>query len=130
MIFFCLCHIIIVLMLATLMKSIFWSIFFTVTEQFEERSKVEKEEKELEKKVKSMVEEYDSISSKLDSLHCPLLYCDTTMKRYLFELKTNKSILKSLRQMQGNRPSKKQLKVKDNNMFRNFSFNKTMLNLE
>jgi hypothetical protein len=37
MIFFVFCHMVIVLVLATLLKGIVWSVFSTVSSQFEER---------------------------------------------------------------------------------------------
>lgn len=48
MLFFCLCHITIVYIIATLIKGIFWEVFFTVNSTFEERDKTNKEEEERE----------------------------------------------------------------------------------
>lgn len=44
MLFFCLCHITIVYIIATLIKGIFWEVFFTVNTVFEEREHTTEEE--------------------------------------------------------------------------------------
>ena len=44
MLYFCLMHIIITYIIATLIKGIFWEVFFTVKEIFEQRDRKLKEE--------------------------------------------------------------------------------------
>lgn len=43
-VYFCCHHVIITLMTATLVRGIFWEVFFTVSEQFNERAILEREE--------------------------------------------------------------------------------------
>ena len=69
MLYFCLMHIVIVYMIATLVKGIFWEVYFTVNRIFDEReketteeiSKLEAQDKK-KKEMQEVKEEYESKS--------------------------------------------------------------------
>lgn len=59
MIFFCFMHIIIVSIISTLIKGIFWEVYFTVDRIFNERDEEHRNEREKEKEVEEKKKEID-----------------------------------------------------------------------
>jgi hypothetical protein len=67
MLFFCLMHITIVYMIATLIKGVFWEVFFTVTTMFAERKKETIEEEMKEKEINLKTAEILEINEAIEN---------------------------------------------------------------
>lgn len=67
MVFFCLMHITIVYMIATLIKGVFWEVFFTVTTIFAERKKETIEEEAKEREINQKTAEILEINEAIEN---------------------------------------------------------------
>lgn len=88
MTFFCIMHVFIVLIIATLVKGIFWEVFFTVSTTIKERNKLEvtQEAKEIEKAMK--MQEYNQINQLINNSE--VINPDSVLKRQLVENKLDR----------------------------------------
>ena len=92
--FFCLCHITIVYIIATLIKGIFWEVFLTVNEIFEDLHEEQEQEINKEEVLSKKAREINEINEAiLDSVY---LEPNTVLKRELVENKFDEEIFKKL----------------------------------
>ena len=83
MVYFCLMHIIITYVIATLVKGIFWEVYFTVDQIFYDREVQTKEEREKEEEYEQRAEEIREINEQI--VEKEYITPDTILKRELYE---------------------------------------------
>ena len=103
LLFFVLCHAVIVLVLAAVLKGIIWFVFITVSQQLGEKQRSEKSE---QVKKKQMADKVNDISEVEKSINTTSLFeYDTITKRTLFEAKADSLISQQISSQYKNRPS-------------------------
>ena len=83
MVYFCLMHIIITYVIATLVKGIFWEVYFTVDQIFYDREVQTKEEREKEEEYEQRADEIREINEQI--VEKEYITPDTILKRELYE---------------------------------------------
>ena len=94
MLYFCFMHIIIDYIIGTLIKGIFWEVYFTVDKIFKEREKETLEEEIEEEELKRKVEEVEGIKKMIEEKE--FIVPNTVLRREIVENSLDEKIFKRL----------------------------------